>query len=99
MAKKHDSHHTHRHPSHPEAVTRLKRAGGHLNKVTAMIEGGQPCADILQQLTAVMSALSGCRVLLLQDHLDTCLRSAIKPGHDKLIDEIGTVVKRALKGS
>lgn len=87
------------HPGHPEAVLRLKRASGHLNKVIEMIELNKPCPDILQQLTAVISALSSCRIHLLQDHLHSCIKPAIRPGNHKLIEEIETVIKRALKGT
>ncbi len=89
----------HEHSSHKEAVTRLKRADGHLLKVVEMIEHHKPCADILQQLSAVISALSSCRLMLLQDHLDTCLAPALKPGHEHVVAEIETIVKRAMKGS
>lgn len=87
------------HATHPEAILRLKRAGGHLNKVVEMLEKEKPCADILQQLSAVIAALANCRIVLLQDHINSCIRPAIKPGHQQLIDEIEVVVKRALKGT
>jgi DNA-binding FrmR family transcriptional regulator len=90
-----EKHHPHMH--HDLAKTRLKRATGHLYSVIKMIDEHRPCSEILQPLSAVISALGGCRVLLLQDHLQSCLRPALKNGHEKLVDEIEMVVQRALK--
>ncbi len=87
----------HHHGSHPEAITRINRASGHLRSIVEMLEAERPCADILQQLSAVISALNGCRVLLLMDHLDSCLKSALKPGDRYLVDEIEEVIRRSLK--
>lgn len=67
----------HRHETHPAIVKRLKRAGGHLDKVVAMIEAGQPCLEIATQLQAVESAIRQAKRTLVQDHLDHCLDEAI----------------------
>ena len=67
----------HIHNSHPAIVKRLKRAGGHLAKVVAMIEGGSPCLDIATQLQAVESAIVQAKRTLIQDHLDHCLDDVV----------------------
>ncbi len=40
-----------------DALTRLKRAQGQLSGVISMIEEGEDCAEVLQQLAAVSRAL------------------------------------------
>lgn len=40
-----------------DALTRLKRAQGQLSGVVSMIEEGEDCAAVLQQLAAVSRAL------------------------------------------
>lgn len=65
------------HASHPDIVKRLKRAGGHLNSVIAMIEQGKPCLDIAQQLHAVEKAITQAKKTLIHDHLDHCLEDAV----------------------
>ncbi|MFS8112339.1 metal-sensing transcriptional repressor [Rhizobium jaguaris] len=67
----------HTHATHPEIVKRLKRAEGHLKSVIAMIEGGKPCLDIAQQLSAVENAIINAKRTLIQDHLDHCLEEAV----------------------
>lgn len=62
-----------RHACHPEIVTRLKRASGHLTKVIAMIEAGEACEDVAQQLQAVASALANAKRQYVTDHIEHCL--------------------------
>lgn len=64
---------THTHETHPAIVKRLRRAGGHLNSVIAMLEEGRPCLDVAQQLQAVEKAVAQAKKTLIQDHLDHCL--------------------------
>ncbi len=95
----HEHHHALFHPAHREGVVRLRRARGHLDKVIQMVEEGRHCTDILQQLSAVISALGGCRTLLLSGHLKTCLRPALKAGNESLIDEIEKLSSRVMKAN
>ena len=67
----------HVHSSHPDIVKRLKRAGGHLNSVIAMIESGKPCLELAQQLHAVEKAITQAKKTLIHDHLDHCLEDAV----------------------
>lgn len=75
---------THLHTSHPKNINRLKRAGGHLQNVIAMLADGRPCMDIVQQLQAVESAIHAAKKTLIHDHLDHCLDAAVQgPTRDK----------------
>lgn len=96
---RHDMHDHDFHPSHPEALMRLRRARGHLDKVVQMVEESRPCTEILQQLSAVIAALGGCRALLFSEHLKTCLRPAIRQGHEVLIDELDQLAARVMKAT
>ena len=59
--------------SHHEFVLRLKRAGGHLNKVVAMMEEQEPCVDIARQLQAVSNAIVNAKKAFIKQHIDHCL--------------------------
>jgi DNA-binding FrmR family transcriptional regulator len=63
----------HVHETHPAVIKRLRRAGGHLSSVVAMLEQGKPCLDVVQQLQAVEKAITQAKRTLIQDHLDHCL--------------------------
>lgn len=69
-----------RHASQTAALKRLKRAHGHLAAVIGMIEGGRPCLDLAQQLSAVEKALTAAKRTLIQDHIDDCLDRAVEDG-------------------
>lgn len=79
-----------------DAVRRLKIIEGHLKKVVAMVEEDKYCIDILQQTTAVKSAIKKTEELLLNNHLNSCLVQAIKNDKDKrAINEVMEVFKKA----
>jgi uncharacterized protein len=66
---------------HPEIVTRLKRANGHLRMIVKMIEDGRPCVELAQQLQAVENAIDNAKKTLIHDHIHDCLDRASKtPG-------------------
>jgi uncharacterized protein len=77
--KQSDTHEPHIHASHPAIAKRLRRAGGHLSHVVAMIESQQPCLDIAQQLHAVEKAIANAKRALVQDHIDHCLEASLGP--------------------
>lgn len=69
----------HVHESHTDVVNRLKRAGGHLQTIIGMIEGGRDCLDVAQQLQAVLKAVEGAKAVLIHDHVEHCLEAAMGP--------------------
>ena len=68
------------HQNHEDVVKRLKRAGGHLAKVVRMIEEGQPCTAVAQQLQAVSKAVENAKKVFIQDHIEHCLDEEMVKG-------------------
>ena len=66
------------HASHTDVVRRLKRAEGHLHRVVTMLEEGRECLEIAQQLLAVEKALANAKKTLVHDHIDHCLKLAVR---------------------
>ncbi len=87
----------HSHSSHPKTLARLKIASGHLLKVVEMVETDKECIDVLQQLSAVISALESSRITLLQDHFTSCVAPALSEDSKYLIKDLETLLQRALK--
>lgn len=86
----------HRHESHPAIINRLRRARGHLDKVIAMMEAGEPCMVLTQQLQAVENAVASAKVALIEDHLDHCLDhvvGALDVKKRREIDEFKKIAK------
>jgi DNA-binding FrmR family transcriptional regulator len=63
---------------HPAIARRLKRANGHLETIIEMIEQGRPCAQIVQQLQAVESAIESAKKALIHDHISHSLERSFK---------------------
>ena len=76
------------HTSHPDIITRLKRAEGHLKSIITMLEENRACLDIAQQLQAVESAVGNAKKVLVHDHIDHCLEHAVREGAQSADDTI-----------
>ena len=81
-------------PKKDDTIRRLKTANGHLKAVERMIDEDKYCADVLLQLQAVISSLEKVSDIVLENHLETCMRSAILRGEDdEIIKELKTFMK------
>lgn len=76
---------------------RLNRAIGQLNGVKDMIDDNRYCGDVLVQLSAAESAVHNVALLMLQDHLETCVVEQIQRGNTEVIDEAMQLIKRFAK--
>lgn len=65
------------HTTHPDVIKRLKRANGHLESVIEMIESGEKCVRVAQQLQAVEAAVGKAKKVFIHDHIDHCLDDAV----------------------
>ena len=66
---------------HDEAIRRLKSIEGHVRGITRMMEEGQYCIDVIGQIQAVQSALAKVSTMILDEHLNSCVISAVR-GND-----------------
>jgi len=57
-------------------INRLKRIEGQVKGVQRMIEQGQRCSDILDQVAAARTALYNTGVLILEKHARECILGA-----------------------
>ena len=72
--------HIHNHEHHQSVVNRLARIEGHVRAVKRMVEAETPCPDVLVQIAAVRSALNLVGRIILEDHLKSCLVTAVQQG-------------------
>ena len=78
-------------------VKRLKTIEGHLKKVTQMVEEDEYCIDVLQQTSAVKNAIKSAEVVMLDDHLHTCVIQDAKKGKKKAVDELLELFRKVNK--
>jgi DNA-binding FrmR family transcriptional regulator len=73
---------------------RLRKIEGQIRGINKMVNQGEYCDDILIQVNAVQSALYSVGRMILENHVQTCLKD--KPGEidDQTIDELFVSIKR-----
>ncbi len=68
-----------RNPELKKAVlNRLKSIEGHVRGIERMVDEDQYCVDILTQTAAIHKALERVDALILENHLETCVTTAIR---------------------
>lgn len=86
-----------------EATTlkRLKTIEGHLKGIIRMVEEDAYCIDIIRQVQAVEAALNKVSGQILDDHLNSCVITAIRGDdpkeRERVLKEISEVFEMANK--
>ncbi len=65
------------------AIRRLKTVEGHLRGVIRMVEEDAYCIDVIRQIQAIDAALSKVSTQILENHLNSCVITAIKGNNPK----------------
>ncbi|MFP5341944.1 MAG: metal-sensitive transcriptional regulator [Candidatus Limnocylindria bacterium] len=80
-----------------QLMRRLSRMEGQVRGIARMIEREEYCVDILQQTAALRAAVDSLSILVLEDHVQGCVRTAAERGEaDRYVDEVMDVVRRTL---
>jgi len=78
-------------------ITRLNRIEGQIRGVKGMIEKDTYCDDVLNQISAIQSALNSVGKLLLEGHMKSCIIERIQAGEHEVIDELLVTVNKLMK--
>ena len=74
---------------------RLKKIAGQVNAIDKMVDEDVPCEDILAQINAAKSALHKAGQVVLEGHLQHCVRDGIEHGDaEKTIQNFAKAVER-----
>ena len=80
-----------------QLARRLSRMEGQVRGIARMIEREEYCVDILQQTAALRAAVDALAILVLEDHVQGCVRTAAERGEaDAYVEEVMDVVRRTL---
>lgn len=91
MGDNRESGHQHQHTK--VIADQLARTAGHVGAIKRMVEDGRSCTDVLVQLSAVRASIDRASKLVLEDHLESCVRGAADNG---MADEEWVRLKAAL---
>ena len=86
--------HTHEHTK--AVLNRMSRAIGHMNAVKKMIEDGRDCSDVLIQLSAIKSEITGVSKVILKDHIDHCIVDAVRENDEDAIENLKGAIDKLL---
>lgn len=82
-------------------LRRLKTVEGHLRGVIRMVEHDVYCIDVIRQIQAVEAALNKVSTQILENHLDSCVTTAIQGQNPKererVLKEITEVFEMSTK--
>ena len=74
---------------------RLASAAGHISGIARMVEEDQYCIDVIRQVQAVQAALSKVNTIILDNHLHTCVTTAVRgedaDDRERVLEEITSV--------
>ncbi|CAN5624244.1 metal-sensitive transcriptional regulator [soil metagenome] len=78
-------------------LRRLSRMEGQVRGIARMVERDEYCIDILQQTAALRAAVDAVTMLMMEDHVAGCLRTAVKTGDaEAYTEEVMDVVRRSM---
>ena len=83
------------HPCHKDQLSNIRRIEGQVRGVEKMIEKGDYCIDILNQIKAVKNSIITVEGKILKKHIKECIKDSLTGNDfDTKVDEIVKVLKR-----
>ena len=88
------------HGSHEghKALSLLKTARGQIDGILRMVEEDRYCIDVSRQVLASIALLKKANMVILKQHMDTCVKDAIRTDKGaETIDEITMILEKYLE--
>lgn len=80
-----------------KALQSLKTARGQIDGVIKMIEDERYCVDISNQIMAVQSLLKKANLIILKNHMHSCVKDACDTGNaDEKIEEVIGILEKIM---
>lgn len=80
-----------------KALINFKKAQSSISKIIQMIESGEYCVDIMQQDLAVIGLLRSAHEMLMENHLNTCFKTAMATKNEKRKQEMTEEILKVTK--
>ncbi len=82
-------------------LRRLKSIEGHVRGIERMIDEDAYCIDVIRQIQAVQAALDKVSKIILDNHLNSCLITAVRgddpEDRERVLNEISEVFAASAK--
>lgn len=73
---------------------RLAKIMGQIKAIDRMIDEDVPCEDVLSQISAAKSALNKAGQVVLEGHINHCIKDAVEAGDMEKIDSFTKAIER-----
>jgi DNA-binding FrmR family transcriptional regulator len=84
-----------------DALRRLKNIAGHVRGIERMVAEDAYCIDVIRQIQAVQAALNKVNSIILENHLNSCLITAVRgedpEDRERVLMEISEVFAASAK--
>jgi DNA-binding FrmR family transcriptional regulator len=83
------------HPCHKDQLSSIRRIEGQVRGIEKMIEKGDYCIGILNQIKAVKNSITTVEGKILKKHLEECIKESLTGNNfEAKVDEIVKILKR-----
>ncbi|MBI4919847.1 metal-sensing transcriptional repressor [Candidatus Azambacteria bacterium] len=79
------------------ALINFKKAQSLTLKIIKMVEADEYCIDIMQQNLAVIGLLKSAHQMLMENHLNTCFKTAMETKNEKRKQEMTQEILKVTK--
>ena len=76
---------------------RISKIEGQIRGIRKMISEDKYCDDVLNQITSAQSALNSVRIMLLENHINSCVTEQLAEGDKSVIDELMKTIARMVR--
>ena len=73
---------------------RLKKIIGQVEAIDRMVDEEIPCEDLLSQISAAKSALNKVGQIVLEGHINHCIKDAVERGDTEEIENFTKAIER-----
>lgn len=73
---------------------RLAKIMGQIKAIDRMIDEDVPCEDVLSQISAAKSALNKAGQVVLEGHINHCIKDAVEHGNEAEIENFTKAIER-----
>jgi DNA-binding FrmR family transcriptional regulator len=81
-----------------KALDLLKTVRGQVDGIVRMVEEERYCIEVSKQVLASMALLRKANLLILKQHMNTCVNDALRTGNGaEKIDEIALILEKYLE--
>jgi len=80
-----------------KTLTNFRKAQSSIEKIIKMVEKDEYCINIMQQNLAVLGLLKSAHQMLMENHLNTCFKSAMATKNERKKQEMVREILRVTK--